>query len=294
MAHAELFDPTKEELSLLKKHESFVSFEILPPIGISEGRQSRVSILEYRTGSESRRVIWKRMGAGKGLNIEEANTFERRLLPYRQNLIDFGWNIPELYFTQVIPIGSEYQIFSYEELIPGGDAELMVLNPIEPQFRKWFLLRRVVETLSRYPTRATKRVSYLGRDVTLLPHGLDLKLANLVLRDRDNNLFFVDLFGPKELMPDGLWQTYSPKLDTLSETNLRAITATREGALLRLYRLIEKHWAGTIGSPHSIIRDGFLNLVGQSDLPTVEKRFIRAEVTSNYPWLDLIYSESQV
>jgi hypothetical protein len=43
-SHAELFQPIKKELDILKKHEHLVDFNTVSSRGISEGRQSKVSI----------------------------------------------------------------------------------------------------------------------------------------------------------------------------------------------------------------------------------------------------------
>ena len=108
MQHVELFQPNAEEFSILKNCEPLAELKAIEPIGISEGRQSRVSILEYEPQEAKKRIMWKRMGAGKNLNREEAETLEQRLWPYRQNLARFGWQVPEIYHSQVIQIGDEH------------------------------------------------------------------------------------------------------------------------------------------------------------------------------------------
>nr|MDQ6928743.1 hypothetical protein [Actinomycetota bacterium] len=66
-AHAEMV--TGDELQLLKEHEPGVNFTIVgaEEAGLSQGRQSRVSVLEYERGGEAFQVLWKRMAADKGL-----------------------------------------------------------------------------------------------------------------------------------------------------------------------------------------------------------------------------------
>jgi len=73
--HTDLYEQraeqvTAEELQLLKEHEPGLSFRIVgaDKAGLSQGRQSRVSILEYEQSGETHQVLWKRMGAGKGLD----------------------------------------------------------------------------------------------------------------------------------------------------------------------------------------------------------------------------------
>src|SRR3989338_1808953 len=291
MAHAELFIPNREELLSLKTHEPLIQFEILPPKGISEGRQSRVSILEYSVEGVSRRVIWKRMGVGKNLTESEAKILQSRLAPYRGELVGSGWNIPEIYHSQIVPVSSEFQIFSYEQYIPGGDGQLMVENPDEPQFLKWMLLRKVIESLASYSDIGEIEVQ--GEKLSGLPQGLDLKLANIVVERETGKMFFVDLFGPKEIK-DGKWLTYSKKLDSLSESNLMAIAASREGMILRLYRLIEQKWAESGGITQERLRKNLFHLLDNSSLPKKEVLLIKREIGENFPWLDKIYSERQI
>ena len=292
MRHAELFQPNAEELSILKNYEPLAELKVVDSVGISEGRQSRVSILEYGTSELKKRVIWKRMGVGKNLNREEAQMLEQRLWPYRQSLALFNWQVPEIYHSQVVQIENEYQIFSYDQYISGGDAEHMILNPNEPNFRKWYLLRKVLEHMSDYPIDQTKKITASNKELTLLPHGLDLKLANIVLAD--NKMYFVDFFGPKELTADGQWKTYSPKLDELAPPNLMAVTATREGAFLRLYRLLEKNWTETADIPKDVLREKLYELLNLGSLPKKECELIISEISNDYPWLDSIYKEQQV
>lgn len=292
-SHAELFQPKEKAMDILKQHEPLVDFKVVPYQGISEGRQSKVSVLEYQVERQPRRVLWKRMGAGKGLAPELAADLHYHLRPYRTNLEQYGWNIPIIFYTQPVALEQESQIFSYEELITGGDGEFMVANREEPNFRKWYLLRTVVETLAGYPPIALKRQSVAGQTVTRLPHGLDLKLANLVLNEA-GKLYFVDLFGPKELTVDGRWLSYTEKLETLPQENLLAVTATREGALLRFYRLAEKLWQERCGMDIAVLRQGFREMLRATALPETELHFIIRQLENNFPWLDEIYSERQV
>ena len=178
-------------------------------------------------------------------------------------------------------------------MITGGDGEFLISNREEPNFRKWHLLRAVVETLNKYPTAALHRQIVSGREATLLPHGLDLKIANVVLNET-GKLYFVDLFGPKELDATGHWLSYTDKLDTLSEESLLAVCATREGALLRFYRLAEKLWHEQCGIEIAQLRQGFSQLLQSLSFPEPEKKMIMAELESDFSWLDSVYSERQV
>jgi hypothetical protein len=291
--HAALFEPTPQEWAIVQAHEQSVKFEIIPVCGISEGRQSRVSVLEYEINGARERVLFKRMAAGKKLTQHEAQAFFERLLPYRRSLIESGWKVPRIFHAEPIDINEETQIFSYEQFIPGGDGDFMMENPEEPNFRKWFLIRSVLDTLVQYDERVLVREDVAGQCLTRLPHGLDLKLANVVL-DRSGELYFVDLFGTKELGPDGDWLTYSSKIDLLPQEELKAVCATREGAILRLYRLAEQRWLRAGGIEANVLRDGIINLVKSARLPKEETDFIVDEMKNGFRFLDSVYKERAV
>lgn len=296
--HADLYEAhadqaSARELQLLKEHEPGVTFRVLQGAGMSEGRQSRVSVLEYERGQETFAVLWKRMGAGKGLTHGEATALRARLHPYRADLIAAGWQVPQLLYTTVAELRGEHQIFSYEQFIPGGDGEHLLGNRAEPNFRKWYLVEEVIRILGSYPTDRLARTDLAGHRLTRLPHGLDLKLANYVLEQGSNRLSFVDLFGPKELDRRGSWLTYSHKLDSLAPASLLAVCATREGAILRCWRLAEQHWPGN-GRTLEELRTEFVARLADLPLPAEEQAFITSEIEAGYPWLDGLYREHRV
>lgn len=280
------------EESILRSKEPAAHFETVHAPGISQGRQSRVSVLEFKLSAGPELIVWKRMGVGKCLTEDEADLLHGRLRTYRRELRNFGWNVPKLFHTHTVQVGNEWQIYSYEQYIPGGDADFAVRDTTEPNFRKWQLMRAAIETLGEYSPGALTRKQVFGQNVTALPHGLDLKLANLV--NDGLVVYFVDIFGPKELTDDGHWLTYSSKLESLPEENLIAVCATREGAILRLFRLAEKSWIESGSSSRDVIRAEFEIVLKQSGIPTEERDFILSEVNREYPWLDRLYSEAAI
>jgi hypothetical protein len=270
------------------------SLRFVHPRGMSQGRQSRVSVLAYGHKSKERRVVWKRMGAGKGLTFDEANAMWKRLVHYREKLLAVGWKVPKLLYSAVVPVApDETQIFSYEEYIYGGDAEAMLKSTKQPNFRKWYFVDKVLRTLYSYPPEVLHRREVSGREVSLLPDGLDLKAANFVLEQGTDDLFFIDLFGPKELTGDGDWRIYNPKIDTLPADNLKAVCATREGALLRFWRLARRLWKPDKRERVAISNE-FLDHVAAIEPPAQELALIREEIETGCPWMEQLYKEHHI
>lgn len=287
-------EPNKFEQEILRRDEFAAHYEVVRDLpDISEGRQSRVSVLRFKIGGESTEmVVWKRMGVGKRLTKSEAQFLHARLRTYRRSLRTSGWNIPKLFHTHVAKVDTEWQVLSFEQFIPGGDADHMIRKANVPNYRKWFLVRTAIETLAEYEPNLVRRTDLEGHKMTLLPHGIDLKLANLV--NDDGQVWLVDLFGPKELGEDGAWSAYNAKLDHLSEERLKAVTATREGSVLRLFRLAEESWLASGSIQKEVLRDNFEDVLEQSGIADREASFIMEQIRSDYPWLDKIYSEELV
>lgn len=281
-----------EEVSAVFADEPTSAYVQLDPLGISSGRQSTVNVLQFQ--SQRQPVVVKRMGVGKNLTLDEANLFLERLRPYRWELRRSGWNVPKLFQTRVDVVDGEATILSYEEFVSGGDGQYSSESPEVPNYRKWFTIRSAVEILANYEKSTLDRKLVSGKQVTCLPHGLDLKLANLVVGESDNRLYFIDLFGPKELRSDGEWLTYSTKIDSVLPEDLKAVTATREGAILRMLRLAEESWVRSGSIDSSSFRQQIPSLLRQSQVPEIEAEFISNELKEGYPWLRQLYREDEI
>src|SRR5438477_8378655 len=90
------------EEAILKDHEPTAHYEPIDVPGISQGRQSRVSVLRFKLARGDELIIWKRMGVGKGLTRAEALTLHNHLRTYRRELRTFGWNVPKLFHTHTV------------------------------------------------------------------------------------------------------------------------------------------------------------------------------------------------
>jgi hypothetical protein len=136
------------------------------------------------------------------------------------------------------------------------------------------------------------RETIVGKNLTRLPHGIDLKPANLV---RSGPIvYLVDIFGPKEITAEGVWKTYNPKLDGLSHQNLLAVCATREGAIIRLIRLAAQSWVSSGSIKADQLWGQLTPVLDQSGIPPHERDFILAEIDNDFPWMNELYSESLV
>lgn len=278
-----------EKLELIQRNPG-VHFEI-PSMKFGEGRQSRVSALEIKKGNTSRKVIWKRCGVEKKLQKEEAENLCKRLTPYREVLRIYGWNVPNIFYSEVVQQESDYVVFSYEELIEAIDTERMFKEVNTAHFERLAVFQKIITTLTNKEHEHLIKKEYFGRTFSQLPYGIDLKLANLIL-DAQGSLHFVDFFGPKGLTPQGTWETYSTKLDSLSQENLMVVCATREGCILRMLKLALRHL------PHKdmtiVYFNHFKDIITHSPLPKDEKQYILQELENGFPLLTSVYEESKV
>jgi hypothetical protein len=285
---------TETERRFLAESEPAARLRPVEVGGMSQGRQSRVSVLAYGEDDEQHYVVWKRMGAGKYLTRDEATKMWERLGRYKGALDSLGWVTPAQYHSTVVDVShTESQIFSYEQFVPGGDGDAMLADPDQPNLRKWHFVTEVLRVLYSYPAHCLDRKRIAGRTLTALPVGMDVKAANFVLERGSNRLYFIDLFGPKELDRKGRWLLYSPKIDTLPEENLRAVCATREGCVLRFWRLARRLWEPDRERRQSLT-EGFFNQLLALDPPRDEVALIREEIDARFPWLTQLYSEREV
>jgi len=209
------------------------------------------------------------------------------LVEYQQSLMDSGWNIPKAIHGTVVELLGEHQIFWQEQFIEGGDGAVLLSDPQVPTCYKWHLVSEVMRTMYGYGHDAVRRHVFDGQELTALPHGLDLKPENVALQKYTDRLYVIDTFGPKLLDQDGEWLTYQPKLEDLPADSLRLVTATREGAILRFWRLASGCWDGSDDA-------AFLELLRTSQAPPDEMAFIQNQISQGYPWLDRIYTEDLV
>ena len=279
----------EEKLELVKRNPT-VHFEI-PSMTFGEGRQSRVSALEIKKENTTQKVIWKRCGVEKKLHKEEAENLCKRLTPYREVLRIYGWNVPNIFYSEVVEQESGYVVFSYEELIEAIDTERMFKEVSTAHFERLAVLQKIITTLTNKEHEHLLKKEYFGRTFSQLPYGIDLKLANLIL-DEQGSLHFVDFFGPKELTPEGVWKTYNTKLDSLSQEKLLVVCATREGCILRMLKLALRHL------PHKdmtiVYFNHFKDIITHSPLPEYEKQYILQELENGFPLLTSVYEESKV
>jgi hypothetical protein len=275
--------------------DAIFAYDLGDQIGLSVGRQSLVDVItELEDGLAPSSLIWKRMAAFKSLSHAEAESLQLKLKPYRQALGMAGWRLPANFGDEVIEYDDGFRIVATEQHIRGGDGEQLLKDPTAPDKRRWGLVEDVVLTLYNSYTHVNlPRQTIAGKELTALPCGYDLKPANVVLEAGSDRLYAIDVFGPKLLDKEGNWLAYSPKLDSLAQEKLRAVTATREGMLLRFWRLSEGFWQGGEQTLQER-QDHFLALLPSFGAPQEEVAFITNEINQGYPWLDAIYSERLV
>lgn len=279
----------EEKLKLLESNPN-ISYNI-PNIKFGEGRQSRVSALEIIKQNTTTKVIWKRCGTNKKLTKEESVELCSCITPYRETLKYFGWNVPEVLYSESVKLVDEHVIFSYEQLIEAVDVERMFKDSGTAHFERLSVIQKIVQTLTNTYHQKLNRKTYESYTLSHLPYGIDLKLANIIL-DTQGKLHFVDFFGPKELQADNSWKSYTTKLDSLTEDNLKIICATREGCILRMIKLALQYLPKDINSDTYL--NHFVDIIMLSSLPNEEKELIVNEIKNKFPLLDKVYEEYKV
>ena len=196
--------------------------------------------------------------------------------------------MPEIYYLDSRKIDGEYRLVGLEKRIGLIDGDKMIKDSNMPRFVKYHLIENVINTVCFAKCKDSES------EFLRLPYSLDLKLANFVIDFDDLKVYFVDIFGPKNLNEKGDFKFYSTKLDGLSQESLISVTGTRAGVILRFYRLLEKSWEQAESDVLGEVRKYFYSLLERVNVTTAEKDFIINEIENNYPWLDTIYEERKV
>ena len=248
---------------------------------VMPGARSTVTLVDCfgPTGAELR--IRKCLGGRMTLAQHEALALKDLFLQYRNELASAGWLIPALHDCAAGPAGTGWAIHSEEDFIAGGDGARLMSSG-QPWAAKVALLRRIVDLMSGYRVVHSAHAVWGGVRMAVLPHGLDLKPSNVVLRGDD--LFLVDHFLPMIRHGD-LSRDVAPARESL-------VCGTRQGALLRFFRLAE--WAllergGDGRSAVARLRAEMVGLVRAAPLPSAERRYVQDQIVTGYPVLDAMY-----
>ena len=282
--HTKLQLPTKWELSQLKQFEPYGQFEVRE-YPFSYGSQAKIVLLDVQDNPTNRLVVWKRIAADKGLTKEEAVELKNGIYAFNADLKRCGWNVPTIYQIHVIKADGGYQLFSYEQFIEGLEGEHMLKNGAW-NFCKWSLLRQVTDQIAAY-SDLIPGVRFAGYELYQLPHAIDLRPANVVL-DEQGIMWNIDFFTPKVINHEtGELHIFNTKLEKLTQDKLLARESTREGILLRFFKLTEM-MCQSISLDK--MREGFIDILDTSELPHAVKDFVSQQIQQNYPFLDKIYA----
>jgi len=235
---------------------------------IAEGKQSRVYLGQS---------ILKQIGVGKNLIKEEADSLVVGLCDYNKILHLRGWLIPELYSVRTKYSKYGWELFIYEQYIPGLLLAEVIVHQGIVQAMTYLL--PILEILVAEPTT---ELSYGNAVLHHFSYGVDLKPTNLILNHQTKELFLVDIFAPKTMTSDKAWRCYNNKLESLSPRNLQIVTATREGILLRLLRLTGVY------KEMSEYRT-LLTLIEDAGINLNELHFVKTQIDQGYPLLDHVY-----
>jgi hypothetical protein len=258
--------------------------------GIELGQQSRPDIINIPGIPED--TLLKRMCAGKGLDRAEAAKISGSLSRYQEELAAAGWNIPQQYGAVLARVVSEWQIWALERFVPGMTGAEIFRHESNNSMKR-HALGQVLGTMASYTVANAPECTLFGRQLTPLPHGVDLKPANIVLDER-GKIWMVDTFAPKTIGPEGDFELYSSKLEALPSDASRTVCGTRQGALLRFLRKTQELWLASGSSCTDEFMDDVDYALALTPLPPIETDVILSEMNMGYPWLDRIYADDSL
>jgi len=246
---------------------------------INYGKQSQVELLEREYLKVP--IIIKWIGVGKRLTYKEVTDLYIHLVDYRDILERNGWDVPRLHEVIIYKDKRAACMSVYEEYITGQRIDEIIKDSRTVR-RTWELFASLFLLLARQETIA---VTMGNQQLHRLSYGVDLKPSNLVI-DSAGKVYLVDTFGPKVIKPSGQWAAYSKKLEGIGKEPLMAVTATREGILLRFLRLV-----GIEDAKNATIQR-LWDCLHEAGIPPSEVKFVIDEVKNGYPWLDYLYGKS--
>ncbi len=221
-------------------------------------------------------MIEKHIGRNKRLTLSEALRLKHQLFVYQHILRQQGWHIPECYLLEVNVTKDKVELRLLEQYIEGPTVtEVLKLHGTS------YALKKIIPTLYVLTMQPTVPYDYGKYRLQRLAYGVDLKPDNIILYSKKTP-FLVDTFAPKLLTITGNWRYYSSQFETLAAQELLVVTATREGVILRLLRLlgIDRHSLS--------VSRAFL----QAGLSSREIAFLKKEITMGYPLLNIIYGKN--
>jgi hypothetical protein len=256
--------------------------------GIERGTQSQIGLIDLPGVPDE--TLLKRMGVNKGLGHDEALRLQGDLITYREQLTAAGWNIPPLHDSVLAKVTDEWQIWEFEQFITGTNASAL-LRLGRSNTMKRYVMKQALRTMSQYIGSELPDSELYGRPLTTLPHGVDLKPANIVI-DNLGVMWMVDTFGPKAIDEHGSFVSYNSKLDTLPMNALKAICATRQGAVLRFLRKTQEQWLSSGSSNEEEFIEDVDYALAFTPLPAHETDDIIVEINNGYPWLNAVYANA--
>ena len=252
---------------------------------IGYGKQSQVELLERDYLKMP--IIIKWMGVGKRLKYEETVNLHTHLFVYRDILERNGWSIPKLHEVIIYKAKRTAYISVYEEYIIGRSINEIIQDKSYAVNQKWELFGLLFSLLAR---QESVTLTVGSKQLHRLPYGVDLKPDNLIIDDT-GRIRLVDTFAPKTINDKGQWTSYSKKLEGLDEESLMAVTATREGIVLRFLRLA--HVRSPVEYGKSEVIQHLQDCLLEAGVSSGETEFIMDEVKSGYRWLNHLYAKSR-
>lgn len=245
-----------------------------------QGSQSVVSV----RGQRGTARVLKRAALGRKLTFQEAQLAVENLKIYRDELRVNGWTLPADSKARIVGGGKAIEVWIIERYVPGTDLAALPFR--EAVTSKAFT--QVVNTIASSECRSSFIAFDGAPELSVMSYGVDLKPTNIIVHSQTGDGYLVDTFPPLNFTQRGTFAFYTPKLHKFTSDMLLAVCATREGSLLRFWRLLERRWNLDAESKRES-REIFRETLTSADLSRREIEVILDQIAREYPLLDFYY-----
>lgn len=251
------------------------------------GAQAEVFI--FRSLDTGDQYVCKDIGAGKGLNRQQAQLLLDETAAYQHELEEIGINLPDRQASCVISPGvepGEWKIGFVETYVGDGqDIKKIFQDPNKSFEDKISVLEKLADTVDSIPFGEPPR----GKHQTQVAG--DFRPANFVL-DGDSPVL-IDSFGPKRYQDNGLVGPYMQEMEgPLTNEAITFLTADKRGQMSALLYFAGRHVRKDpeLANAFNAAMVGVANRI--QDLDT--RKYVLNEINTGFQSTSAIYETGKI